>query len=199
MGEGIKFCTECGTQVDRDAKFCPNCGAAQGGNDSRIVQSDVREYAPNYGGETPVRARSREAEAAVTYAPAYTDPTVSATAPEQQPSTEGKKLSYRVVGILAAAVLLILMLFIWKPFGKGHPIVGKWEPVYGNGYMEFKKDGALVVSSGMRSIKGGYKILSEDRIRIIPPAAYDEEPEDMTFFLEGDTLYLDGSMFQRIS
>ena len=198
MEEVTRFCTECGTPINANAKFCPNCGAPQGENGGRPAQC-AAPYAPSYD-EPSASAHSKAPNAAVTYTPTYTAPTgTQPPTAEPQPPAQGKRPSYKAVGILAAAVLLVLVLFLWKPFDKGHPIVGKWEPMYGDGYMEFKRDGALIVSGGGQSLKGRYKIVSEDCIRIIPPAGYDEDPENMTFSLEGDILYIDGSMFQRMS
>lgn len=42
----MAFCTNCGTFIDNDSKFCPNCGAkvaAEGGNAAETAKEEVKE------------------------------------------------------------------------------------------------------------------------------------------------------------
>ncbi len=40
------YCTNCGTQIDNDAKFCTSCGTATGLTQAPPVQQEVKQQAP---------------------------------------------------------------------------------------------------------------------------------------------------------
>ena len=43
------FCSNCGAQIENNAKFCPNCGAAQNAAPAQAQQNTAQYTAPVYG------------------------------------------------------------------------------------------------------------------------------------------------------
>ena len=110
------YCTNCGSQIDDDTKFCPNCGAKQedvpaqqetGGAQEQQAAQEQRTAQPQTGdsprADNPPRMQNQQ----------YTWQNGPAAYPQKQPKNKGLKIALLSVGgacIIALAVLLVLLL-----------------------------------------------------------------------------------------
>ena len=136
------FCSNCGNQIDENAKFCINCGAAQNTPVVPSVQDnpqpvEVQETAPVQE-SAPVQQPVQAPVQQPIQAPVQETAPIQQTAPVQTVATQKQPKNKKLLPIVAIAAVAVIAIIVGIfVLGGGEGIL---PPSYSEG-LEFRSNG----------------------------------------------------------
>ena len=106
-------CKYCGAEMEADAKFCPECGKAQAGEDVQSAETAAPETAaPETEAPAEEAAQAEEAAPEAEEAPAAEEAPKQEAAEKKPEKSEKKKTGWLLGGAIAVLVIVIALLVV---------------------------------------------------------------------------------------
>lgn len=111
------FCGKCGSPMDDNAMFCPNCGSAAGNQEAASAPAAATEYYAET--EILMPAEQNNQQYSQPYAPAYSEPEAPAFAlntegAESKPKKKKSKAPILIAAIVAVVAAALLVVLNWN-------------------------------------------------------------------------------------
>lgn len=111
------FCGKCGSPMDDNAMFCPNCGSAAGNQEAASAPAAATEYYAET--EILMPAEQNNQQYSQPYAPAYAEPEAPAFAlntegAESKPKKKKSKAPILIAAIVAVVAAALLVVLNWN-------------------------------------------------------------------------------------